>query len=60
MGFSSNIHDVNMEQCVLAALMTTALSLETIGQELDAECFYSDRHQQIQGNRRAIRKQLSV
>ncbi|HAV3583871.1 TPA: AAA family ATPase [Acinetobacter baumannii] len=47
MGFSSNIHDVNMEQCVLAALMTTALSLETIGQELDAECFYSDRHQQI-------------
>lgn len=47
MGFSSNIHDVNMEQCVLAALMTTALSLETIGQELDVECFYSDRHQQI-------------
>ncbi|EPK1826601.1 replicative DNA helicase, partial [Acinetobacter baumannii] len=47
MGFSSNIHDVNMEQCVLAALMTTALSLETIGQELDAECFYSDRHQHI-------------
>ncbi|EPJ9221075.1 replicative DNA helicase, partial [Acinetobacter baumannii] len=37
----------NMEQCVLAALMTTALSLETIGQELDVECFYSDRHQQI-------------
>lgn len=47
MSFNSNIHDVNMEQCVLAALMTTSLSLESIGQELDAECFYSDRHQQI-------------
>ncbi|WP_375581523.1 replicative DNA helicase [Acinetobacter baumannii] len=47
MSFNSNIHDVNMEQCILAALMTTSLSLESIGQELDAECFYSDRHQQI-------------
>ncbi|MGU2619204.1 replicative DNA helicase [Acinetobacter baumannii] len=47
MSLNTNIHDVNMEQCVLAALMTTALSLETIGQELDVECFYSDRHQQI-------------
>lgn len=47
MGFISNIHDVNMEQCVLAALMTTSLSLESIGQDLDVDCFYSDRHQQI-------------
>ena len=38
MSFNSNIHDVNMEQCVLA-LMATSLSLESIGQELDAECF---------------------
>lgn len=47
MSLNTNIHDVSMEQCVLAALMTTALSLETIGQELDVECFYSDRHQHI-------------
>lgn len=60
MGFSSNIHDVNMEQCVLAALMTTALSLETIGQELMQSVLLRSSSTNIQGNRRAIRKQLSV
>ena len=60
MGFSSNIHDVNMEQCVLAALMTTAVTRDNWSR-IGCRVFYSDRHQQnIQGNRRAIRKQLSV
>lgn len=43
----SHIHNIPMEQCVLVALMTFALSYELIAQDLDEGCFYPERHKQI-------------
>ena len=45
--FESHIHEIRIEQCVLVGVMATATSYDLIAHELDAECFYSDRHQQI-------------
>ncbi|MCY6411217.1 DnaB-like helicase C-terminal domain-containing protein [Acinetobacter sp. VNH17] len=36
-----------MEQAVLTALMTTALSYDVVGNDLDEDCFYPERHKQI-------------
>ncbi|WP_392389531.1 replicative DNA helicase [Acinetobacter ursingii] len=44
---SSRIQNIAMEQAVLSALMTTALSMETVGNDLDEGCFYSERHTEI-------------
>jgi len=43
----SNIHNINMEQCVLAALITVENSFEVVSGDLDADCFFSERHKQI-------------
>ena len=43
----SNIHNLSIEQCVLVALMTVQNSFETVMNDLDAECFYAERHKAI-------------
>ena len=44
---SSNIHNIQIEQAVLAALMTVANSLETVSQDISGNTFFSDRHKMI-------------
>lgn len=41
------IHNNSIEQCVLAALMTVQNSLETVMNDLDENCFFATRHQEI-------------
>ena len=41
------IHNNSIEQCVLVALMTVQNSLETVMGDLDENCFYANRHQEI-------------
>ncbi|WP_151746342.1 replicative DNA helicase [Acinetobacter soli] len=43
----SSIHNIQMEQCVLAALMTVENSFEVVSGDLDEDCFFPDRHKQI-------------
>lgn len=42
-----DIHNNSIEQCVLAALMTVQNSLETVMNDLDENCFFATRHQEI-------------
>ena len=43
----SDIHNIAIEQCVLAALMTVQNSYETIAGDLTQDCFFSTKHQEI-------------
>lgn len=43
----SQIHNLAMEQCVLAALMTVENSLESVINDLTADSFYAERHKHI-------------
>ena len=43
----SEIHNLAIEQCVLAALMTVKNSLETVMGDLSENCFYATKHQAI-------------
>ena len=43
----SNIHNISIEQCVLAALMTVQNSYETVMGDLTTDCFYANKHQDI-------------
>ena len=43
----SDIHNIAIEQCVLAALMTVQNSYETVAGDLTQDCFFSTKHQEI-------------
>lgn len=43
----SHIHNIPMEQAVLAALMTVANSYDVVSNDLDVDCFFPERHKQI-------------
>ena len=43
----AEIHNLSIEQCVLVALMTVQNSLETVMNDLDENCFFASRHQEI-------------
>ncbi|WOE32772.1 MULTISPECIES: replicative DNA helicase [unclassified Acinetobacter] len=43
----SNIHNISIEQCTLAALMTVQNSYETVMGDLTVDCFHSTKHQEI-------------
>ena len=43
----SDIHNIAIEQCVLAALMTVQNSYETVAGDLTQDCFFSTKHQVI-------------
>ena len=43
----SDIHNIAIEQCVLAALMTVQSSYETVAGDLTQDCFFSTKHQEV-------------
>ena len=43
----SDIHNIAIEQCVLAALMTVKDSYETVAGDLTQDCFFATKHQEI-------------
>ena len=43
----SDIHNIAIEQCVLAALMTVQNSYETVAGDLTQDCFFSTKHQEV-------------
>ncbi|MFW1952194.1 replicative DNA helicase [Acinetobacter beijerinckii] len=43
----SNLYEIQIEQCVLVAIMTVATSYDVIAHDLDVNCFYPQRHQEI-------------
>ena len=43
----SDIHNIAIEQCVLAALMTVKDSYETVAGDLTQDCFYATKKQEI-------------
>lgn len=43
----TELHNNSIEQCVLAALMTVQNSFETVMNDLDEDCFFATRHQEI-------------
>jgi len=41
------LYEIQIEQCVLVAIMTVATSFDVIAHDLDEGCFYPERHKQI-------------